>query len=132
MPTPQIRETPALSWAAAQTQTVRVSLTPRDGLALTDYGTFTLTVRADPEYPRTGAALAAVDRADPLADGWAVSTSAEGAIDDDVIEFEVTVPSEAGRRRYALDVVAEGGDAGRVQVVEATWLTVLPTLRSPS
>lgn len=55
---------------------------------------------------------------------------AAGAVDGSVVEFTVAVPAGAGFRRYAIDVVAAGGAAGRVQVFPATWLTVRPTLKA--
>ncbi|MBP3956342.1 hypothetical protein J8F10_13710 [Gemmata sp. G18] len=127
-----IKETPAYRWPALQTQTVRVECTLRAGLSLSNYGTITLTVREDPEWPRSGPARPAVDSADPRADGWPVATSSVGAEDvgaaSPTVAFTVTVPAEVGYRRYALDVVALGGAVGRVQLVETSWLTVTPSL----
>ena len=121
---------PPLKWAAAQTQTVRVTPTLPSGRALGDWTTFTLTIRADPEFPRSAAEQAEAGAADPITDGWAVSTSAEGTVSGSTISFTVTIPSSAGYRRYAVDVVATGGVAGRVQLVVPYWLTVLPTLKA--
>lgn len=127
-----IRETPALAWPAGQGQTVRLALTLRAGLTLADYGSLTLTVRRDPEWPRKGSpasdsALAALD---PSA--WSAALTAVGAADDaaqtPTAVFELVVPAAPGFRRYALDVVAGGGPAGRVQLVTPTWLTVTPSL----
>ncbi|AMV27580.1 hypothetical protein VT84_24475 [Gemmata sp. SH-PL17] len=129
---PLIREAPAYRWPALQTQTVRVECTLRAGLSLSDYGTVTLTVRQDPEWPRSGPARTAVDAANPRSDGWPIAAFAVGAIDagatNPTIVFTVTVPAVPGYRRYALDVVASGGIAGRVQLVDTTWLTVVPSL----
>ncbi|VTR93196.1 unnamed protein product [Gemmata massiliana] len=129
---PLIREAPIYRWPALQAQTVRVECALRAGLSLSDYGTFTLTVRQDPEWPRSGPARPAVDAANPRSDGWSISTSSVGAIDasatNPTVVFTVTVPAAPGYRRYALDVVASGGIAGRVQLVDSTWLTVIPTL----
>lgn len=133
MPTPLIRDaSPPLVWDALQDQTVRVPLTPRDTLTLADYGTFTLTIRQDPEWPRKGSAQADLATADPIADGWEVAATgtATAAAEDEEVELAVTVPADPGERRYALDVVASGGTAGRVQVVRSTWLTVVSTLKS--
>ncbi len=128
----QIREAPVLSWPALQTQTVRVECTLRSGLSLTDYGTITLTVRADPLWDSDRNGRSGSDQykaTDPRADGWPVSATAVGAVADaTTLAFSVTVPAGAGFRRYAVDVVAAGGIAGRVQLVPATWLTVTPTL----
>ncbi len=128
----QIKEAPTYRWPALQTETVWLAVTVRAGLALADYGTITLTIRSDPLWPRTGPDRAAVGDADPVADGWPVSASAVGTVDGaaltPTVVFTVTVPSGAGYRRYALDVVAAGGIAGRVQLVDSTWLTVTPSL----
>ena len=123
-----IRTSPRLSWPALQTHTLRLAVTVRAGFSLTDYGTFTLTIRADPLWPRTGADRVAADVADPVGDGWAVSTTATGTIDGSDVLFTVTVPSASGEKRYALDAVATGGVAGRVELVPTTWLTVTPSL----
>ncbi len=133
---PLIREAPVLSWPALQTHTVRVGCTLREGLSLTDYGTITLTVREDPLWDADRNERGGADKnkaTDPRADGWPVSTTAVGAPDPlaltPTVAFTLTVPTGAGYRRYALDVVANGGVAGRVELVNATWLTVTPTLQ---
>lgn len=134
MPASLIAETPVLTWSALGDQEVTVTLTPRDGTGLDDYGTFTLTIREDPEWPRSGPDKAAAASADPLADGWPVAasdTSTAGALDTEV-NFTITVPEGAGYRRYAVDCVADGGSVGRVQVVRPIWLTVGPTLLAGS
>lgn len=125
-----IRETPSLVWDASEDHTVRLALTPRAALDLSDYGTFTLTIREDPDYPRTGAARATVSAADPINDGWAVAATgtATAAALDTTVDIDVTVPDGAGDHRYCVDVTASGGTAGRVTVFRTTWLSVAPTL----
>ncbi len=119
-----------LRWAAGQTQTIKVTPTLPAARALADWAAFTLTIRADPSFPRSGVTKAAAEEADPIADGWAVSTSATGTVSGETIYFTVTVPSAAGLRRYAIDVVATGGTAGLVQLFSPAWLTVLPALNA--
>lgn len=124
---------PALLWPAREVRTVKVTVTPRALLALSDYGTLTLTVRTDPLWDadkggRSGADKLAANWADPVADSWAVATSAVGTVAGSIVTFAVTVPGGAGAERYAFDVVAEGGTAGRVQIRDPQWLTVTPTL----
>lgn len=134
MPPVLIRETPVLVWDAGEAHTVRVALTPRAGLGLDDYGTFTLTVRADPDWPRSGAGRVALETADPIADDWTVGASGSATAAAPAIEvaIDVTVPDGPGFRRYVGDDVAEGGAAGRVTVVPLTWLSVRPTARAPA
>ena len=123
---------PALSWSAEQQMLVSLSpLYLPAGRQVTDWSTFTLTIRSDPLYPRTGSDIPAALIADPVADGWPVATTAVGSIVNGVVTFSVTVPTLAGVQAYAVDVVASGGTAGRVQLVKPRWLTVTPTLLSP-
>ena len=130
--TPIIRESPVLSWAAGQEMAVQVSFTPRSGLTVSDYGTLTLTVREDPEWPREGEAVGEARQADPLNDGWESAASGTATATTSPVSISVTMPSGAGWRRYCVDVVADGGTAGRVQLVSPTWLTVTPTLLTVS
>ncbi len=123
----QIADTPKLEWPAGQRQVVSVPVTLSSGNVLTDFATFTLTVREDPGFPRTGASLN--DNLDPHGDGWASAASASGTASGSTLTFVVTVPSSPGRKRYSLDVWAIGGTAGPVQLVNSTWLTVLPAVR---
>jgi hypothetical protein len=108
---------------------LRVTVTPRSPYTLADYGTFTLTVREDPAWPRaTAAQRAAAASADPIADGWETAiTPIVGTVAGSVVTFVGTAPTGPGYDRYAYDVTAAGGAAGAVSVVDVTWLTVLPT-----
>ena len=128
---PQIRTSPAVEWPAGQQQLVTVAVTTLPaGRTLDDWDGFTLTVREDPDFPRTTAELG--ENLDPAGDGWAVAVTADGTADadEDTVTFGLTVPAAPGPRRYALDVWGTGGTAGAVQLVPATWVTVLPSVRS--
>src|SRR5690348_10692552 len=119
-----IRE-PALEWAAGQTMVVTLDpLTLPDGRAVTDFATFTLKVREDPSWPRSGQTLARAGEADPIADGWAVAVTSTGSLNgDDVPEFTFVMPSGAGIKRYAVDAWGTLSGGAEVQLVRATWLT---------
>jgi hypothetical protein len=130
VPTPLIRESPSLTWDALQEQTVAVTLTPRTGLTVPDYGTVTLTIREDPEWPRSGATEANRHLADPIGDGWEIVATGSEVASTSPIEIDVTVPDGPGTKRYTVDVVADGGDAGRVTLVPTTYLSVRPTLKA--
>lgn len=124
-----IRSTPLLEWAAGEAKAVTVEVTLPEGRTLADWGAFTLTVRADPLFPRQGADLAAYP--DPGGDAWAVAVQAAGTPDAGAgtVAFQVTTPTAPGVRRYAVDVWGTGGSAGAAQIVPATWLTVTPSVR---
>lgn len=122
---PLILDTPVLRWAAGARRTVRLSpLTLPAGRTLSDFSGYTLTIRADPLFPRDGSALAAAAAADPRGDGWAVAATVAGAVVAGVVQFEATAPADAGERRYALDVWAALAAGGETELVPATWLTV--------
>jgi hypothetical protein len=110
---------------AGQTTTVSLSpLTLPTGRLVTDFTSFALVVREDPEWPRTGAAKAAAVSADPLGDGWEIAVTAEGELDDDVPVFTFVAPDGAGERRYAFDAWGFLSGGEEIQLVESTWLTV--------
>jgi len=101
------------------------------GLTLADFATFTLTVREDPGYPRSGATLFL--QLDPANAGGTPLIQVTGTPDASpgtLVTFVVTAPANPGRHRYAFDVVGTGGDAGPVQLQRATWLDVIPTVGS--
>lgn len=116
---------PALKWAAGQATVLSITpLTLPVGRSVTDFSTFTLTIRQDPLWPRTGDALANRPTADPIAQSWPVVLTAAGTLVSSVPTFEFTVPSGAGIERYSLDVWGTLSAGGEVQLVRATWLTV--------
>ncbi len=122
---PQIADTPVLSWSATQKSRVVLSpITLPAGRTLADFDAFTLTIREDPKFPRTGAAVS--DNINPLGDGWAVSVTSSGAVVGSTLVFDFASPSAPGYRRYSMDVRATGGTAGPVSLLRSTWLTVLP------
>lgn len=123
MPTSLIAE-PPLSYPAAQKTTFRVTPTLPAGRALSDWTTWTCTIREDPDWPRAGSEKAEALAADPVGDGWAVSASASGSVSGSVVIFTITLPSGAGERRYAIDFVGTGGTPGRVPIYRCTWLTL--------
>lgn len=125
-----IRE-PAYEWAAGQQQVVSLTpLTLPSGRTVADFNGYTLTIRADPDWPRAGAAGGQEGAADPIGDGWAVSLTASGSLVGSVPTFTFTVPSDAGIRRYAVDCWASLTSGGEVQLVRATWLTVGARVKS--
>ena len=126
MPSPLIQY-PALEWAAGQA--MAVSLTPialPAGRTVADFSGFTLTIRADPSWPRSDMAAAQKASADPIAEGWSVAVTSAGAVTNSVPVFRFTSPSGAGTERYALDVFGTLADgSGEVQLYKCRWLSVL-------
>lgn len=125
MPTSLIRY-PALEIPAGQYTTIRLTpLTLPTGRVVTDFSSFTLKLREDPDWPRSGQTEADRYKADPIADGWPVVVTATGTLDDDdvpVVSFDMV--DGAGELRYAYDAwgtLAAGGKP--VQLVRATWVT---------
>lgn len=102
-----------------------ISLT--SGRSLSDWASFTCTVRQDPGWPRYGAALAKsiTDNLNPVADGWAVTaTLTNGTVSAGTIRFTVSAGTfAAGLYRYSFDVEGVGGAAGNSPIVVATWVT---------
>lgn len=127
MGSPLIRDPvgiPPLKWAAGQTMVVSLSpLTLPAGRVLGDFSAWTLTVREDPKWPRSGATEAARDAADPIADGWAVALTATGTVVDGAATFAFTMVAGAGYRRYSIDAWGALSAGGEIQVVEPLWLT---------
>lgn len=123
-----IASTPCLEWPASQRQLVKVTCSPATGRTLADWASFVLTIRIDPNYPRSGGTL--YDALDPSGDSWTASVTSTGSITGTTeVTFDLTVPSSPGIRRYALDVRGVGGTAGLVSFLPATWLTVTPSVR---
>ncbi len=120
---PLIRESPSLVWDALEEHTAAVSLTPRTGLTVADYGTVTLTIREDPHWPRSGATEAARGRADPIADGWPVVAVATGSVAGGVVTFTFTMDLDAGTDRYSFDAWGTLSTGGGVQLVQSRWVT---------
>ena len=122
-----IRESPVLEWAAAQAMVVSLSpLALPSGRTLSDFSAYTLAIRQDPAWPRSGPKATTADSADPLGDGWAPAVSVSGTVSEGVVSFSFVAPEAAGRRRYAVDVWGTLAAGGEVQLFKATWLTVLP------
>lgn len=94
------------------------------GLTLAAFTTFTLTVREDPGYPRSGMDLSAP--LDPST--WEETATATGTVDGTNVRFAVTVTASPGRKRYAMDMWSSGGAGGAVHLLPATWLTLLPSV----
>lgn len=115
-----------LSWPASQVQLVRVPITLADGHTIASWASFVLTIREDPDYPRSGADL--YDPLNPVGSWDAVVESAGTAYGSDEVRFSVTVPADPGIQRYALDVWGIGGTAGDACFIPATWLTVTPNV----
>lgn len=104
--------------------TVQITpLTLPAGRQLTDFSSFTLTIRQDPSWPRTGALSATRNTADPIAEGWTAVVTATGSLVNSIPTFTFTMPSAAGIERYAVDVWGNLAAGGQVQLVQATWLT---------
>lgn len=119
-----VNKSPRLEYPAGQRQTLEIRTNLLGGRVLTDFSAFTLTVREDPDYPRSDLATA-----DPAGQAWAeVDTDPETEIDPadpDTLLVSFTVPADAGAHRYALDVrgtLAAGG--GTVFIHGCTWLSV--------
>lgn len=120
-----------LNFVSKQNQTLRVVCTLRAGLDTDDYGTITLTIRSDPSYPRDRYKLALLPFVEPSE--WPEVDSVEGEWmvgETSTVEFEIVGPDLSGANRYVYDVVAEGGVAGRVELVKPSWLSVLPSLKN--
>ena len=121
---------PALSWAIGQNMTVFVTpLTLPVGRALTDFASFTLTIRQDPLWPRTGANQATRNTADPIGENWLAVVTSTGSLTippggtSQVPTFNFAMPNVAGLERYAVDVWGALNAGGLIQLVVATWLT---------
>lgn len=122
-----VRE-PALVWTVGQSMSVYVTpLTLPVGRQLSDFASYTLTVRQDPLWSRQSPALRA--SADPIGEGWPVAVTAAGALavppggTSPVPAFNFVMPALAGTERYAVDVFGALNSGGLIQLVPATWLT---------
>lgn len=116
-----------LEWVAGQRQLIKVVCAPAPGRTLADWAAFVLTIREDPDWPRGGGTLFVP--LDP-SQGGTPAVQAAGTVTGGVeVTFDVTVPSNPGKRRYALDVWGTGGTAGAVCFLQATWLSVIPSVR---
>jgi hypothetical protein len=125
-----IRESPTISWPADQVTRLTLTVTLPAGRALTDWASFLLTIREDPEYPRAGTTKATATSADPVGDEWASSLTASGTVATaTTITFDFAVPSSPGYRRYRLDIWALDGTADDVPLFPSTWLTVTARTR---
>lgn len=127
MPTPLIRDPvgiPPLRLVSGGAYVVSLSpLTLPAGRVVADFSGWTLTVREDPDWPRSGATEAARDAADPKGDGWAVVLTVTGTVVDGVVTFALTMVAPAGYRRYSVDAWGALSAGGEIQVVEPLWLT---------
>lgn len=122
-----VRDTPQLVYEAGDTWSLKLSVTPRTGLTLDQYGTPTLTIWEDPLWPRSGPDRAARSSVNPVADGWTVAVTADGTIDavNNVISFSVPLPADAGDNRYVVAVRCSGGSLpGPATVFDPTWLSM--------
>lgn len=114
-------------WPAGQSQVVKVVVDLSEGRLITDWAAFTLTIREDPGWPRSGATLFVP--LDPAIAGGTPNVTATGTVVSATeVTFTFTVPSYPGINRYAFDVWGTGGTAGPVQVFPTTWLTVKPSV----
>lgn len=115
-------------WTQGAFTLVVSPITLSSGRTLADWASFTLTVRADPRWPRTGAdaAAKAIANLDPDADGWAVAATITGTVVGSTLEFDVPADTvAAGVNRYSYDVYGVGGTAGNSPLVVATWVNVV-------
>lgn len=112
------------TFTADAVQVLRVTLTPREGLTINDYGTLTLSIREDPHYPRNRNQLNCP--IDPVNDGWEELVNVDGTIVDGKFEFVFNSPQYPGERRYSIHMGATGGEAGDVKLIPASLLTILP------
>ncbi len=125
---------PPLTLTVSQTQTLLVTpiiLPP--GRAISDYQTFTVTIRADPNYPRqTAAAILQANYADPIAEGWSVAYTGSGTgsvvAGQNQAAFPIasTVELQSGPQRYSCVVWGMSSLWGQVQLLTETWLSCLP------
>lgn len=119
---------PAVELRAGQaTVLVLDPVTLPEGRTLADWASFVVTLREDPLWPRRP--FQAADDLDPPNDGWASAATGAGEVEGDTLELSFTAPALAGERRYALDVWGVGGTAGDVQLRQATWCNVYPSVR---
>lgn len=114
-----------LAWPAANLERVTLDADVAPG-TLANYSTFVLTIREDPEWPRSGSRL--VVPLDPAEAGGTPIVQATGTADvaANTISFSVTTPTNPGYQRYAIDVKGTGGTFGPNQLYLTTWLTILP------
>lgn len=127
---------PAVVFRSHSDQILRVyPVTLPAGRSLTDWSSFKLTLRTDPEWPRQW--YHRPPQADPYYDSWAVALQATLTAGEAVVtvsgspalEFPIAaadIDLAAGEERYALDVRGIGGTPGEVPLVDATWVTLLP------
>jgi hypothetical protein len=100
------------------------------GRTVADYSAFRLAVRKDPDWPRDRTQK--FDELDPDGDGWDVSVTADGELNDDgEPEFTFDAPTSPGRYRYVYDVWGTLTTGGEVPLVRGYWLTVLPRVAAP-
>lgn len=121
--------------SAGQRQLLKVdcsAVLSASGLTLADFSTFTITVREDPGWPRSGSTLTPLGGLDPANAGGVPLIQVTGTPDASPgtnVMFVVTAPVNPGRHRFAFDVWGIGGDAGPVQLCRATWLDVGPSVK---
>jgi hypothetical protein len=116
-----------LEWPAKQRQILTAACHPSDGRTLADWDSFVLSIREDPGWPRSGGSIAVF--LDPTQGEDPVVQVTGTPMDGVNVEFVFTVPTNPGKRRYALDVRGIGGVAGEVAFIHATWLSVIPSVR---
>lgn len=120
-----------LSWPSGQLQTVTLtedivkSHLPT-GRTLADYSSFVLTIREDPDWPRSGANLTVP--LDPAIAGGTPIGTATGTADVSAftVVFSINAPTNPGYQRYVIEARGLGGVAGPTAFYETTWLTVTP------
>lgn len=110
-----------------------------DGQSLSDWDSFKLTIREDPDWQREW--WQAAKDLDPYYDSWALAYEdtldpsdaiAEETVDLATVQFlefpiaaaDIDLPG--GIERYAYDVRAYGGVAGEFPIRATTWLTLTP------
>jgi hypothetical protein len=101
-------------------------------LGFSDFTSFILYVRQDPNFPRqtTAALQNAQLEADPVNEGWSLVLTLSGTPNSGAGTVSFTIASNAGllsgSQRYVLEMVGSGGDAGIVQLYPQSWCSVYP------
>ncbi|AMV28807.1 hypothetical protein VT84_30720 [Gemmata sp. SH-PL17] len=126
---------PPIKIPRGQDTTIRVKTFPATDIS--SWGAVLLTIRADPNYPRASLVDVTAARTGDLdTKSWSVAltSTAYTVVDAAKGIFDIAIPRaaalalEAGTQRYVLDVWRT--DPGSEwQVVEPTWVSMLPSIR---
>jgi hypothetical protein len=124
---------PPITLAVGDQQYLAIPVTLPSGATFTDFPVLTLTLRQDPWFVRqTASAVQQTLYADPSAEGWPIAFqgTGTGTTVGGVSTATFLIPSSvgltSGTNAYTCAVWGSGGDLGPVQLLQESWVTVLP------